>query len=183
MESIVNRMKGRRRTMSVRDLIPWNRNEGNRVPSAFRDSERDPFLSLHREVNRLFDEVFRGLGSNLPAFNGASTFGGGWPSVEISNGEKEIMVTAEVPGLEEKDIEVLLDDGVLTLKGEKRSETEDKDKQFSERYYGRFERRIPVGYEVKEDEVDARFKNGVLNVTLPKTEKAQSQVRRITIKN
>jgi HSP20 family protein len=183
MESIVNRMKGRRRTMSVRDLIPWNRNEGNRVPSVFRDSERDPFLSLHREVNRLFDEVFRGLGSNLPAFNGASTFGGGWPSVEISNGEKEIMVTAEVPGLEEKDIEVLLDDGVLTLKGEKRSETEDKDKQFSERYYGRFERRIPVGYEVKEDEVDARFKNGVLNVTLPKTEKAQSQVRRITIKN
>src|SRR6185312_2665716 len=97
--------------------------------------------------------------SNLPAFNGASTFGGGWPSVEISNGEKEIMVTAEVPGLEEKDIEVLLDDGVLTLKGEKRSETEDKDKQFSERYYGRFERRIPVGYEVMEDEVDARFKN------------------------
>ena len=169
--------------MSVRDLIPWNRNEGNRVPSVFRDSERDPFLSLHREVNRLFDEVFRGFGSNLPAFNGASTFGGGWPSVEISNGEKEIMVTAEVPGLEEKDIEVLLDDGVLTLKGEKRSETEDKDKQFSERYYGRFERRIPVGYEVKEDEVDARFKNGVLNVTLPKTEKAQSQVRRITIKN
>lgn len=169
--------------MSVRDLIPWNRNEGNRVPSVFRDSERDPFLSLHREVNRLFDEVFRGLGSNLPAFNGASTFGGGWPSVEISNGEKEIMVTAEVPGLEEKDIEVLLDDGVLTLKGEKRSETEDKDKQFSERYYGRFKRRIPVGYEVKEDEVDARFKNGVLNVTLPKTEKAQSQVRRITIKN
>jgi HSP20 family protein len=183
MESIVNRMKGRRRTMSVRDLIPWNRNEGNRVPSVFRDSERDPFLSLHREVNRLFDEVFRGFGSNLPAFNGASTFGGGWPSVEISNGEKEIRVTAEVPGLEEKDIEVLLDDGVLTLKGEKRSETEDKDKQFSERYYGRFERRIPVGYEVKEDEVDARFKNGVLTVTLPKTEKAQSQVKRITIKN
>jgi HSP20 family protein len=183
MESIVNRMKGRRRTMSVRDLIPWNRNEGNRVPSVFRDSERDPFLSLHREVNRLFDEVFRGLGSNLPAFNGASTFGGGWPSVEISNGEKEIMVTAEVPGLEEKDIEVLLDDGVLTLKGEKRSETEDRDRQFSERYYGRFERRIPVGYEVREDQVDARFKNGVLTVTLPKTEKAQSQVKRIAIKN
>jgi HSP20 family protein len=168
--------------MSVRDLIPWGRNDGNQVPSVFRDSERDPFLSLHREVNRLFDDVFRGFGSNLPAFNGASTFGGGWPSVEISNGEKEIKVTAEVPGLEEKDIEVLLDDGVLTLKGEKRSETEDKDRQFSERYYGRFERRIPVGDEVKEDEVDARFKNGVLTVTLPKTEKAQSQVKRIAIK-
>ncbi|TIV07939.1 MAG: Hsp20/alpha crystallin family protein, partial [Mesorhizobium sp.] len=92
-------------------------------------------------------------------------------------------VTAEVPGLEQKDIEVLFDDGVLTLRGEKRSETDDKDRQFSERYYGRFERRIPVGYEVKEDEVEARFRNGVLTVTLPKSEKAQSQVKRIDIKS
>jgi HSP20 family protein len=167
----------------VRDLIPLNRYEGNRVPRVFRDSERDPFLSLHREVNRLFDDVFRGFGSGLPSVGSVSAYGGGWPSVEISNGEKEIKVTAEVPGLEEKDIEVLLDDGVLTLKGEKRSETEDKDRQFSERHYGRFERRIPVGYEVKEDQVDARFKNGVLTVTLPKTEKAQSQVKRIAIKH
>ncbi|MBY3296526.1 Hsp20/alpha crystallin family protein, partial [Rhizobium laguerreae] len=66
---------------------------------------------------------------------------------------------------------------------EKRSETEDKEKQFSERYYGRFERRIPLGTEVKEDQVDATFKNGVLTVTLPKTEKAQSQVRRIAIRS
>lgn len=169
--------------MSVRDLIPWGRSNGNQVPSIFSDRERDPFLSLHREVNRLFDDVFRGFGSNLPSLSGASAFRGGWPSVEISDGEKEIKVTAEVPGLEEKDIEVLLDDGVLTLKGEKRSETEDKDKQFSERFYGRFERRIPLGTEVKDEQVDARFKNGVLTVTLPKSEKAQSQVKRIAIKS
>lgn len=169
--------------MSVRDLIPWSRGNGNQVPSVFRDGDRDPVLSLHREMNRLFEDVFRGFGSGLPSLSGASAFGGGWPSVEITDGEKEIKVTAEVPGLEEKDIEVLLDDGVLTLKGEKRSETEDKDRQFSERFYGRFERRIPLGTEVKEDMVDARFRNGVLTVTLPKSEKAQSQVRRITIKN
>ncbi len=106
--------------MSVRDLIPWGRSSGNQVPSVLRDGDRDPFLSLHREVNRLFDDVFRGVGSNLPSIVGASAFSGGWPSVEISDGEKEIKVTAEVPGLEEKDIEVLLDDGVLTLRGEKR---------------------------------------------------------------
>lgn len=169
--------------MSVRDLIPWGRNNGDQAPSIYRDSERNPFLSLHREVNRLFDDVFRGFDSGLPSLDGFSAFGGGWPNVEISDGEKEIRVTAEVPGLEEKDIEVLLNDGMLTLKGEKRSETEDKDRQFSERFYGRFERRIPLGYEVQEDKVDARFKNGVLTVILPKSEKAQSQVKRIAIKS
>ncbi|MDG4900986.1 MULTISPECIES: Hsp20/alpha crystallin family protein [unclassified Mesorhizobium] len=169
--------------MSVRDLIPWGRNNGNQVPSVFRDGERDPFLSLHREVNRLFDDVFRGFGSGLPSPGGVSAFGAGWPSVEISDNEKEIKVAAEVPGLDEKDIEVLLDDGVLTLKGEKRSETEDKERQFSERIYGRFERRIPLGYEIEEDKIDARFKNGVLTVMLPKTAKAQSQAKRIEIKS
>lgn len=169
--------------MSVRDLIPWGRNNGNQGPSLLRDEDRDPFLSLHREVNRLFDDVFRGFGSGLPSLRGVSGFGAGWPSVEISDTDKEIKVTAEVPGLEEKDIEVLLNDGVLTLKGEKRSETEDKEKQFSERYYGRFERRIPLGTEVKEDQVEATFKNGILTVRLPKTEKAQSQVKRIAIRS
>jgi HSP20 family protein len=169
-------------TMSVRDLIPWGREE-SRVPSLFRDSERDPFLSLHRQVNRLFDDVFRGFDGGLPSVGRASAFGGNWPSVEISDNDKEIRVTAEVPGMEEKDIEVLLDDGVLTLRGEKRSETEDKERQFSERYYGRFERRIPLGYEIEEDRIDARFKNGVLSVTLPKTAKAQSQAKRIAIKS
>jgi len=167
--------------MSVRDLIPWGRSNGNQLPSVFHDGERDPFLSLHREVNRLFDDVFRGFDSRLPSFGGVSALGAGWPSVEISNGEKEIKVTAEVPGLEQKDIEVLLDDGVLTLRGEKRSETDDKDRQFSERYYGRFERRIPLGYEVEDDKVSAAFKNGVLTVALPKTERAQAKAKRIAI--
>ena len=168
--------------MSVRDLIPWGRDE-SRVPSLFRDSERDPFLSLHREVNRLFDDVFRPFDGGLPSVGRASSFGGNWPSVEISDNDKEIRVTAEVPGMEEKDIEILLDDGVLTLRGEKRSETEDKDRQFSERYYGRFERRILLGNDIEEDRIDARFRNGVLSVTLPKTAKAQSQAKRIAIKN
>jgi HSP20 family protein len=168
--------------MSVRDLIPWGRNTGNQVPSVFRDDDRDPFLSLHREVNRLFDDVFRGFDSRLPAPGRPSAFGGGgWPSVEISDGEKEILVTAEVPGLEEKDIEVELEDGVLTLKGEKRSETEDKNRQFSERFYGRFERRIPLAYEVEDEKVSAEFKNGVLTIALPKTERAQAKAKRIAI--
>lgn len=128
-------------------------------------------------------DVFRDFDSHLPSFGGASVTRAGWPSVEISDGEKEIKVTAEVPGLDEKDIEVLLDDGELILLGEKRSEMEHNDRRFSERFYGRFERRIRVGYEVKENEVDARFRNGVLTVLLPKSEKARSQVKRIDIKS
>ena len=168
--------------MSVRDLIPWGRNN-SQTPSVYRDDDRNPFLSLHREVNRLFDDVFRGFDSRLPALGSLSSFAGAWPSVEISETDKEIKVTAEIPGLEEKDVEVLIDDGVLTLKGEKRSETEDKEKQFSERFYGRFERRIPLGVEVEEDKIDARFKSGVLSIVLPKSAKAKSQVKRIAIKS
>lgn len=168
--------------MSVRDLIPWGRSD-NQAPTVFRDEDRSPFLSLHREVNRLFDDVFRSFDSRLPAFSSLSSFAAAWPNVEISETDKEIRVSAEVPGLEEKDIEVLLDDGVLTLKGEKRSETEDKDKHFSERFYGRFERRIPLGVDVEEEKIDARFKNGVLSIVLPKSAKAQSQVKRIAIKS
>ena len=168
--------------MSIRDLIPWGRSN-NQAPSVFRDDDRNPFLSLHREMNRLFDDVFRGFDGRLPAVGSLSSFSAAWPKVEISDSDKEIKVTAEIPGLEEKDVEVLLDDGVLTLKGEKRAEVEDKDKQFSERFYGHFERRIPLGVEVEEDKIEARFKNGVLNVVLPKNPKAQSQVKRIAIKS
>jgi len=168
--------------MSVRDLIPWGRDtSSSQAPAVYREEDRNSFLSLHREVNRLFDDVFRSFDRNLPAFDSLASFGRWWPSVEITETEKEIRITAEVPGVEEKDIELVLDDGVLTLRGEKRSETEDKDKQFSERFYGRFERRIPVGREIVEDEINARFRNGVLSLVLPKTEKAQSKVKRIAI--
>ncbi|MES0101326.1 Hsp20/alpha crystallin family protein [Mesorhizobium sp. M0019] len=166
--------------MAIRDLIPWGR-ENNQAPSLFRDADRDPFLTLHREMNRLFDEAFRGFDARLPSLGGFSAARASWPSVEISDSEKEIRVTAEIPGMDEKDVELLLDDGVLTLRGEKREETEDKDRQFSERFYGRFERRIPLGYEVDEDKVNAAFRNGVLSVTLPKTERAQAKAKRIAI--
>ncbi|WP_214476658.1 Hsp20/alpha crystallin family protein [Mesorhizobium sp. dw_380] len=166
--------------MTIRDLMPWSR-ESSQAPTLFRDRDQDPFMGLHREMNRLVDDMFRGFDSRLPSLSRFSSFGGGWPSVEISETDKEIRVTAEIAGMEEKDIEVLLADGVLTLRGEKQAETNDKERQFSERFYGRFERRIPLGFEVEEDKVAADFRNGVLSVTLPKTEKAQSKTKRIPI--
>jgi HSP20 family protein len=95
--------------------------------------------------------------------------------------DKEVRVCAELPGLDEKDVEVLMNEGVLTIRGEKKSESEDKERAFSERYYGRFERRIPLAWEVDEDKVEASFKNGVLTVAMPKTAQAASHVRRIAV--
>jgi HSP20 family protein len=165
--------------MNMRDLIPWGRN-AQTTPSPYRE-EGDPFMTLHREMNRLFDDVFRGF--DIAPFG---SFGGmgrmaGWPSVEVSETDKDIRVSAELPGLEEKDVEVLMSDGVLTIRGEKRSEVEDKSRAFSERTYGRFERRIPLGWEVEEDKVNASFQNGVLTVTMPKSAKAAAKARRIAI--
>jgi len=164
--------------MTIRDMIPWSRGAAT-PPSIRAEADWSPFLSLHREMNRLFDDVFRGVDSRFPALGG----GHRWPSVEVSETDKDIRVTAEVPGMSEKDIEVLLNDGVLTLRGEKRSETEDKERHFSERFYGRFERHIAVGFDVQEDKIDAAFKNGVLTVILPKSEKAQSKVKRISVRS
>jgi hypothetical protein len=111
--------------MSVRDLIPWGRSN-NQAPTHYRDAEQHPFLTLHREMNRLFDDVLRGFDAPLTAFGRSPGWSSNWPDVEVSESDKELRVTAEVPGLEEKDVEVLLDDGVLTLRGEKRSEIEDR---------------------------------------------------------
>lgn len=103
-----------------------------------------------------------------------------WPSIEVNESDKDLKVTAELPGLDEKDVQVELANGVLSIKGEKKTETEDKDRKFSERYYGRFERRIPVE-DVDQDKISAAFKNGVLTVTMPKMPQAESKVKRIAI--
>jgi len=165
--------------MNMRDLIPWGRSHERSSVPTYRREEDHPFLALHREMNRLFDDVWGRFDRTLP-----SAFGGmglSWPSVEVTEADGALRVTAEVPGLEERDIEVLLDDGVLTLRGEKRSETEDRDRRFSERFYGRFERRIPLPFEVERDKVDASFRNGVLTVTLPKSAQAEARTKRIPV--
>jgi HSP20 family protein len=166
----------------MRDLIPWGRNRSS-VPSAMQSGgEIDPFFTLHREVNRLFDDMFRRFDTGLPSVFGGQGFGGaGWPSVEVSATDKEVRVSAELPGLDEKDVEVLVDDGVLTIRGEKKSETDDRDRGFSERFYGRFERRVALPFEVDEDKADASFKNGVLTIALPKSPKAEEKAKRIPI--
>lgn len=160
--------------MALRDLIPWN--NGSRNVAVQRGEAGNPLLALHREMNRLFDDAFRSF--DLGPFGSATAMG--WPNVELDESDKEVKVVAELPGLEQKDVNVELANGVLTISGEKKSETEDKQRLFSERYYGRFERRIPVD-DVDQDKVAASFANGVLTVTLPKSPTAQQKVKRIAI--
>lgn len=166
--------------MAIRDLIPWSRQE-NRLPvtaGTRRDRDDHPLLSLHREMNRLFDDAFRGFG--VPSLGGFEpSFA--WPNVELGETEKEIRITAELPGLEEKDVELALEDGVLALRGEKRSEVDDKDRGYSERSYGRFERRIGLPKGIEPDKASATFKNGVLTVTLPKSAASNENIRRIPV--
>lgn len=168
--------------MTFRDLIPWSRQE-NRLPVQVsaergRDNDTHPLLSLHREMNRLFDNVFRGFG--VPPLAGLDR-AAGWPHVELGETDREIRVTAELPGLDEKDVEITVEDGALTLRGEKRSEVDDKDRGYTERSYGRFERRIGLPQGIDRDHAGATFRNGVLTVTLPKTDAANENVRRIPV--
>ena len=159
--------------MNMRDLIPWGR--GGSSPAPYREPV-SPFLTLHREMNRLFDEAFR-------SFETPSLFGGvpSWPNIELVDGDKELRVSAELPGMDQGDVEVLLDDGALTIRGEKKSEFKDEERRFSERFYGTFERRIPLDWDVDADKVQANFKNGVLTVAVPKSENAQQRTKRIPI--
>ncbi len=129
-------------------------------------------------MNRLFDDVFRGFG--VPAFGGIDR-SVSWPHVELGETANEIRVTAELPGLDEKNVDISLEDGVLTLRGEKRAEVDDKDRGYSERSYGRFERRIGLPNGIDRDHASATFTNGVLTVTLPRTEAAYENVRRIPV--
>jgi HSP20 family protein len=168
--------------MNMRDLIPWTRSQDS-LPDLFRDDRTSPFLTLHREMNRLLDEAVRGFASLPSSLTGRRSdfVNPAWPKLEVAETDKQITVSAEIPGMEEKDVELLFDDGNLIVRGEMKSETEDKERQFSERFYGRFERRIPVGMDIEESKIEASFKNGVLKVTLPKTERAQTKAKRIAI--
>ena len=141
-----------------------------------------PGLPLLDEVNRLFEDFFRDAPVSASWPGVAAGFA---PTLEIEETDDAVRVSAELPGIEEKDVELTLEDGVLTLKGEKRSEsaTEHGRARRSERSYGRFERSLSLPCEVVEDKASAEFKNGVLHVTLPKAPEAKSHTISIPVKS
>jgi len=156
--------------MNLRSMMPIGRDRN----VARSDN---PFMSLQREIDRLFDDFTRGF----PAF---STGGGNemLPSVDVTETDKQIEITAELPGLEEKDVQVNFADNVLTIRGEKKAEKEEKDKAYRlvERSYGSFVRSLQLPDGVDANTIKASIDKGVLKVTVPKP--APAQVKKIDVK-
>lgn len=158
--------------MNVRSLIPFRDRQSLARPDL-------GMWSLQREVDRLFDEFGRGFGTLAVPGNGSLL-----PSMDISETDKEYVITAELPGLERKDVEVSLEDNVLTIRGEKKIETppdaENKNVHVSERSYGVFYRALELPASVDPATVQATMSKGVLKITIPKP--AESEPKKIEVK-
>jgi len=142
----------------------------------------DPFMSLHREMNRLFDVVFRGMPDDGGAQGGTGQFI--QAQMNVSETDKEIRITAELPGVDQNDVDVSLDDDVLTIRGEKKFEQKEEKENFHfvERSYGTFQRSVRLPFPVDPEQVNASFENGVLTVSPPKTAQ-QERSRKIQIQS
>jgi HSP20 family protein len=148
-----------------------------------------PFEALRNEVDRLFDDF--GTDFWRPPFRPLAAFEQSWPrkfaaapAVDVAETDKSYEITAELPGMDEKNVEVNVANGGITIKGEKKEETEEKKKDYyvSERCYGSFERYFTLPEGVDASKIEATFKSGVLKVTLPKTPEAQKPAKKIEVK-
>jgi HSP20 family protein len=169
--------------MAITDLIPWKKRE----PEAEEEKRKltvgqDTPLTFQQQVNQMFDDFSRGWG--LAPFGTAHER---WdlfsPRVDMVESDQEITVSVELPGLEEKDIDVSLSRDVLTIRGQKRRETEKRGRNYyhAERSYGAFERSVVLPAPVDADRAEAIVRNGVLTVTLPKESTVRAE-KRVTVK-
>jgi HSP20 family protein len=134
-------------------------------------------LGSRREIDRLFDDFTRGLGVEAPPNNLL-------PSIDVTETDKQILITVELPGLERKDVDVTLEDNVLTIRGEKKFETDPNDDKtknvhVSERVYGVFYRMVELPIEIDPSTVQATMSKGVLKITIPKP--ARSEAKKIDV--
>lgn len=166
--------------MSITDLVPWS---WWKRPKPYKAGEEHPLASFQREMNRLFEDFFSHSLAPSPFFEESGLLPGTFtPKIDMRETDKEILLSAELPGLNEKDFDLTLDKDTLTIRGEKKEEAEEKGKGFYsvERRFGSFQRTIPLPVEVIPEKAKATYEKGVLKIALPKTEKAQSE--RIKIK-
>lgn len=164
------------------------RNQQQPVPYRGGDLPRgyDSFTSLHREIDRLFDDVSRSFG--FPSISGRSQGGQQGemmmqPDIDVSENEKEFKICADLPGVSEEDVDVRMDDHVLTIKAERRQERNEEKENYHliERSHGMFQRSLGLPSNIQADQVHAQFKDGVLEICIPKSQEAEQRSRRIQI--
>ncbi len=147
-------------------------------PAPMGPPSLDPWRSFRREMDRLFDQVWPG-GFAFPSLRRAFE-----PAMDLVEDDRAFRITAELPGLSEKDIDVTISGDMLTIKGEKREEREEKGRNYyvSERRFGSFQRSFTLPEGVDRDKIEAKFQDGVLTLTLPKTPEAVKQQKKIEVK-
>ncbi len=181
--------------MELKKLAPWNwfkkeeEQQTTMVPVQ-RSGQVRPVSALdqfHEEIDRMFDSFFRGLGLPSTGFGRELTplVQGQWlkPTLDIAAGEKEYTVSVELPGVDEKDIQLELSDDTLVIKGEKKHEKEEKEKNYyrMERSYGSFQRVLSLPEDAEQEGIDAVYKQGVLTITIPRKARAETKSKQIAI--
>lgn len=185
--------------MELKKLAPWNwfkkeEEIEHTIPvkhteknSYYPERYYDPTHSMHRDIDRMFDHFLRGFG--MPPIG----LPGLWPSlgesgllkpkIDLSASEQEYLLTVEIPGVNEKDVAIDIKGNTMTVKGEKRQEKEEKDKNFYriERSYGSFQRVLSLPEDVDQDAIKASFKNGILSITMPRKALPKGEVKQIEI--
>jgi HSP20 family protein len=159
-------------------LIPWRDRSRDIVR---HDENLDPFIALRRHVDRMFDDFFDTAFNRFPAFGNGSVN----PTVDVEDTGKDLVVSAELPGLDSKDFEVTLTGDILTIKGEKKDERREKkgESHYVERRFGSFERSIRLPFEAADDKIDAKYDRGLLTIRVPKPAELAKPERRIEVKS
>lgn len=179
--------------MTLKEIAPWRwgglrrwEEEDRPFESFFREMN-----SFRREMDRLFDDLFRGGGRHFLATTpGESTLFTPWletevmPRIDETEDDNAFYVQVELPGMDREDVDVTLSNGLLTIRGEKKREREEKGRDFyrKERSFGTFRRTLPIPAEVDEKGIEASFRKGVLYIELPKSEKARKEIKHIDVK-
>jgi HSP20 family protein len=187
------------KNVNLSKLAPWNwfmkeEQPGSSVPvrvAGQNDSTlANPILALHQQVDQLFNDFFQGFGlSPLPRFSMPQllTEGSRWlkPNLDILASDKEYTLQVELPGVSDKDVRIEVSGDSLRIWGEKKQEKEDKGRDYYavERSYGSFQRVLALPQDAKVDGIDAKFKDGVLTITIPRDESASQTVRKIEVKS
>lgn len=181
--------------MDLKKLAPWNwfrkEEEQHQTPLPTQRSGEllhyNPILQFHQEIDRMFDTFFRGFG--FPSMGSRREFTrplhNEWlkPTLDIAAGESQYNISVELPGIDEKDVQLELSDDTLVIRGEKRHEKEEKEKDYyrMERSYGSFKRVLSLPEDAEQDGIGAVYKQGILKITIPRKARAATKLKQIAI--